>query len=421
MKSFLKKIVSSILIAESKVILKKYKPTIIAVTGTVGKTSTKDAVYSVLSTVYHVRKSDKSFNSEIGIPLTILGCQNGWSDPFAWIGIILEGLELIFFKTNYPKYLILEVGADHPGDIESVSKWLVSDVVIINKIGDVPVHVEAFPTPADVVKEKAYLIKSLKKEGTLVLFADDKKVSALAQGVSSPVMTFGITEMATVTASDISVAYDGEKMPMGMMFKLNHKGNSVPIRVEGVLGSQQVYPLLAGATVGIACGVSISKIVDGLNKHVFPKGRMNIIPGINKSVIIDDTYNSSPDALREGLNTLASLQVSGKRIAVLGDMLELGNFSAEEHRKAGIQALQSSDILITVGPRARFMSEQSTHFNSSLEAGEYVREHVTEGDVVFVKGSQSIRMERVSKALLAEPEKSAKLLVRQEKEWLAKK
>jgi UDP-N-acetylmuramoyl-tripeptide--D-alanyl-D-alanine ligase len=422
MKSFFKKIIVKILIWESKAILKKYKPSIIAVTGTVGKTSTKDAIYTVVSSSEYVRKSEKSFNSEIGVPLTIIGCPNGWSDPFAWISNIFQGLELILFKSEYPKCLILEIGADHPGDIESISKWLKIDVSVITKIGDVPVHVEFFPSPAHVVREKSFLIKALKPEGSLVLYVDDKKVSALAQNVKQTVYSFGINEMATINGSNASIIYDDMRLPSGISFRLNYKGNSIPMKINGVLGMQQIYPIIAAATVGIVRNISMNKIVDSFEKHVYPKGRMNIVAGINRSAIIDDSYNSSPDALREALNTLASLQVSGKRIAVIGDMMELGNYSTEEHRKAGVQALQSSDLLVTVGQRARQMATgNSISFDTSTEAGEYLRGIVSEGDVILVKGSQSMRMERVTKAIMLESDNAAKYIVRQEAEWLAKK
>jgi len=422
MKSILKNIVTAILIWESKQILKKYKPSIIAVTGTVGKTSTKDAIYTVLSSREYVRKSDKSFNSEIGVPLTILGCQNGWSDPLIWISNIFHGLELIYFKSDYPKCLVLEVGADHPGDIQSISKWLKTDISIITKVGDVPVHVEFFKTPADVLREKSYLINALKPEGSLILYADDKKVSALAQGVKQTVYSFGITEMATVTASDTSVLYDDMKLPAGISFKLNYKGEAATMKLYGILGVQQIYPILAAATVGVIRNVHLSAIVDSFEHHIFPKGRMNILAGINRSAVIDDSYNSSPDALREALNTLASLQVAGKRIAVLGDMMELGNYSADEHRKAGIQAIQSSDLLVTVGQRSKIMAnENSISFDTSAEAAEYLKDIVAEGDVVLVKGSQATRMERVTKAVMLESDNAVKYLVRQEAEWLAKK
>ena len=421
MKKIFKKVITSILLWESKMILKKYKPFVISITGTVGKTSTKDAIFTALSSSDYVRRSDKSFNSEIGIPLTIIGCNNGWSDPIAWINNIFQGLELIVFKSDYPKTLVLEVGADHPHDIESVSKWLQSDVVVMNKVGDIPVHVEFFASAEEVLKEKSFLIKTLKPNGTLVLFADDKKVSNLAQGVKQTVMTFGINEMASVTASNIAVSYDDNKVPNGMSFKINNKGNSIPMKIMGTLGSQQIYPIIAAITVGISKGISIPKMIDAFDKHNAPKGRMNILKGMNDSTIIDDTYNASPDALREGLITLASLQVAGKRIAVIGDMMELGNFSAEEHRKAGILAIQSSDVLVTVGPRAKVMSDRAIAFNDSVQAGEYLKTIISSGDVIYVKGSQSIRMERTVKLILEDPSLAPKLLVRQEKEWLEKK
>ena len=421
MKNIFKKVITSILLWESKLILKKYKPFVISITGTVGKTSTKDAIFTALSTSDYVRRSDKSFNSEIGIPLTIIGCDNGWSDPIAWLSNIFQGLELIVFKSDYPKTLVLEVGADHPHDIESVSKWLQSDIVVMNKVGDIPVHVEFFASAEEVLKEKSFLIKTLKPNGTLVLFSDDKKVSNLAQGVKQTVMTFGINEMATVTASNISAFYNDDKTPEGMSFRINNKGNSIPMKINGTLGSQQIYPIIAAITVGIAKGIAIPKLIDAFEKHSAPKGRMNILKGMNDSTIIDDTYNASPDALREGLTALASLQVSGKRIAVIGDMMELGNFSAEEHRKAGIQAIQSSDVLVTVGPRAKVMSDKAIAFNNSTDAGEYLKTIISQGDVVYVKGSQSMRMERAVKMILNDPSLAPKLLVRQDKEWLEKK
>lgn len=421
MKSFFKKIITNILIYQSKLILKKYKPFIISITGSVGKTSTKDAIFTVLADTTFVRKSEKSFNSELGVPLTILGCQNGWNDPIIWIENILTGLELIFFKSEYPKCLVLEVGADHPGDIESVSKWLKSDIVVITKIGEVPVHVEAFNTISDLIKEKSFLIKTLKSDGVLILSSDDKIVSDMSKEVSQKIVTYGMKQISTINASDSTISYDENSIPSGMSFKINTQGNSIPVKISGILGIQQIYPVIAGVAVGIVRNVPLIKIINSLDRHISPKGRMNILKGINNSIIIDDSYNSSPDALSEGLNTLASLQVSGKRIAVLGDMMELGSFSIEEHKKAGIKAIQSCDVLVTVGQRSKVMSNNAIKFNNSIEASEYLKGIVGDGDIIFVKGSQSMRMERICKTLLREGENAEELLVRQEPEWLAKK
>ena len=181
MKSIFKKIVVAILEWEAVLVLKKYKPMIVAVTGSVGKTSTKDAIFTVMSSHFFVRKSEKSFNSEIGVPLTILGCNNAWSNPILWVKNIIEGLMLIVLGNHYPKWLVLEVGADRPGDIERIAKWLKPDVVVMTTLPDVPVHVEYFDSPEDVIKEKEYLISALKPKGVLVLNYDDEKVRGLQQ------------------------------------------------------------------------------------------------------------------------------------------------------------------------------------------------------------------------------------------------
>ncbi len=416
MKFIIKKIIVFILILESKLIIKKYKPFIVAVTGSVGKTSTKDAIYTVLANNSYVRKSEKSFNSDIGIPLTILGCQNGWSDLTIWLKNILHGLELILFKSKYPECLVLEVGADHPNDIKKVSKWLKTDIAVITKVSEIPVHVEFFPTPEDVLKEKLYLAESLKNNGILIVSADDKRLVEASKNYKQKVMTFGIDNVATVSASDISM-----DIKSGVSFKLNYEGNSIPVNIKGAIGNQFIYPILAASVVGIARNISISKIIESIPNHIPSKGRMNILSGINGSTLIDDTYNSSPDAVSEALNALSKIDTTGKKIVVLGDMMELGKYSADEHRKIGEKAMKVCNILVTVGPRAKLMSKDSVHFDSSINAGEYVKGIVGEGDIVLLKGSQSIRLERATKILLADPDKASDLLVRQEAEWLAKK
>ena len=417
MKKLFKKIIVAILSWESRLILKKYKPFIIAVTGSVGKTSTKDAIYTLLSPTCHMRKSEKSFNSEVGVPLTILGVENGWNDPIIWIENIFHGLELIFFRSKYPECLVLEIGADHPGDIRSVTEWMKPDISVITRVSDVPVHVEFFPSADELAKEKSYLVKALKKTGTAVLSADNERVREMGK-LTTPeqkILTFGITFPATVSASDIVFNF-----PTGMSFKLNYEGNSIPVQLKGVLGNQHAYPILAAVAVGLGKNISIAKLVEAIGNHVPPRGRMNLIAGINGCTVIDDSYNSSPDALEEALSAMSKISVPGKKVAVLGDMLELGKFSPDEHKKAGVLAMKSCDVLVTVGPRSKLMGEGAVSFDTAMEAAEYVKGIVAPGDAVLVKGSQSMRMERVVKALLLDPVQAPVLLVRQEKEWLAR-
>jgi UDP-N-acetylmuramoyl-tripeptide--D-alanyl-D-alanine ligase len=434
-----KKLIIFILTLESRLVLKKYKPTIIAVTGSVGKTSTKDAIYAVLAaTGNHVRKSDKSFNSKIGLPLTILGVSNAWKNPLGWLSNIICGLELIFFKSDYPKIIILEVGADHPGDIENKVKWLKPDIAVITKIGDVPVHVEFFKSPTEVLKEKIFLAKGVKAGGTVVLYTDDEKLSGL-KFEGRKIMTYGMVESAGVRGSLPIILYkeeNGFKKPIGMTFKLDHGGNSVPIILPGIIGKSHIYPILAATAVGLARGLTLVQIIESIGDYKPPCGRMNIIDGKNGSTIIDDSYNSSPTALTAALSTLAEIEGAKRKIAVLGDMMELGSYSAEEHKKAGALVVESLDVVrgdlfITVGQRAKGikegamiagMSESSIiSFDDSFEAAEKVKSMIVAGDVILIKGSQFPRMERVTKALMADPSRAPELLVRQEKEWLDKK
>src|SRR3989344_1903834 len=144
MKSFFKKIITAILQAEARLILRKYKPKIAAITGTVGKTSAKDAIYTVLSGSHYVRKSQKSFNSELGVPLTIIGAASGWNNPLLWLYNIIAGLGVILLKNHYPKWLVLEVGVDQPGDMQKITSWLKPDIAVITRFSKVPVHVEFF-------------------------------------------------------------------------------------------------------------------------------------------------------------------------------------------------------------------------------------------------------------------------------------
>jgi len=174
-----KKLISHVLRVESKLVLWKYKPRVIAITGSIGKTSTKDAVYAAFSKVAYVRASEKSYNSQIGLPLTILGVPNGWNSPVQWFFNFMNGLWLILWPHKYPTWLILEVGVGKPGDMESTAAWLKTDAVIITAIGDTPAHIEFFESRGHLIEEKSGLIKTLKKGGLLVLCSDDDAVLSM--------------------------------------------------------------------------------------------------------------------------------------------------------------------------------------------------------------------------------------------------
>ncbi len=429
---------------ESRLILAKYKPFIVAVTGSVGKTSTKDAIYSVLSNshlchadgtgICYVRKSQKSFNSETGLPLTVIGAPNAWRSISGWMQNLVRGAKLILSKNEYPDCLVLEIGADHPNDIKRIAAWLKPDVTVITQISTMPVHVEFFTSPEDVFEEKASLAMAVKDGGTLILFADNPKVLSLADRVKErgvKIISFGTVDTADVKGSEQKVVYEFPKIPTGFTFDLTMSGTSAPVSVHGLLGKSYMYPLLAAAAVGMERTVAVPVIVNGLNHYDAPKGRMNLIAGINDATLIDDTYNSSPDAVISALSAVKELECSGSKIVVLGDMMELGQYSTEEHRRIGKEVVGIANVLITVGQRSRatadeavtkgFTGEQVHAFDTSIEAGTFIQSIVKPGDIVLIKGSQSIRMERAVKMLMKDPSRAEDLLVRQEKEWLDKK
>ncbi|MBL7045093.1 MAG: UDP-N-acetylmuramoyl-tripeptide--D-alanyl-D-alanine ligase [Parcubacteria group bacterium] len=427
MKNIFKKIIVYILTLEAKLVLKKYKPKVVAITGNIGKTSSKDAIYTVLSSSFFVRKSEKSFNSEIGIPLTILGLPNGWNDVSLWIKNIIDGFKLIILKNHYPKWLVLEVGADRPGDIEKVSKWLKPNIVVMTHIPDVPVHVEFFKSSEEVVKEKSYLVKALSDDGVFVVNGDDKNTTSMKDLVGSKeVFTYGFKEGESIVASNQNIVYENNK-PAGITFRVDYGGSSIPVELSGVVGKQHIYPMLSALAVGVSQDLNIVSMKESLTSHESAQGRMRLIEGINNSTIIDDSYNASPTAMVEALKTLKEVNTTGKKIAVLGDMMELGEHSHEEHIKVGKLVAVTADILITIGMRAKYIAEGANsekmkkkdifEFGDSVSAGEKLQKIIEEGDIVLVKGSQSIRAERVVEKVMAEPDRKYKLLVRQEEEW----
>ncbi len=434
MQKFLKQTVVSVLTWEARLILKRRKPFIIAVTGSVGKTTTKDAIFHVLKDTTSVRKSEKSFNSELGVPLTILGLPNAWKSPFLWALYMKIGFWRAVFGRVYPKVLVLEVGADHPGDIARLTKWLKPDIAVMTRLAETPVHVEYFSSPDEVRKEKGELVRALNNGGMFIANGDDPYVREWCSATTARTILFGFSKGADVQGSDPEVRYgtiaEGEHIPLGMTFRVEWKGTQFPVSINGVLGTQSGAAILAALAVGVAQGESMERMIKVLATFETPIGRMRLIQGKSDAVLIDDTYNSSPTAAKAALETLRTIHAK-RRIAILGDMLELGGFTEDEHKKIGRIAGEFVDMLLVVGNRAKWIAEgalqglgkEKIHeFTDAETAGKWMAEHIHPGDVILAKGSQGsganmIRMERAVKLLMAHPEDASEFLVRQEEEW----
>lgn len=427
MKSILRSLFASILAILSRGVVQKYRPTIVMVTGSVGKTSTKDALAAALSEQYLVRKSEKSYNSEFGVPLTILGAKNPWANPGAWLKVFGEALALRFLPSHYPNMLVLEVGADRPGDLAKIMKIALPDAVVVTRLPEVPVHVEAYATPAAVREEEFYPAYALDDGMPLILNAEDEYAIAMSARLSARAVTFGMADDATVRIMHPKV-HVTEGIVDGMMATLAIDGKEYPIVVPGVVGQPALYAPAAAVATALAIGMEIQDALKGLAAYVSPPGRGRVLNGLNGAVLIDDSYNSSPAATVEALASLAMVagELGRRRIAVLGDMLELGRYSHEEHERIGTLAARQADLLVTVGIRSRGtagaaqaagLPEHSIlQFSTSEEASEALASLIGAGDVVLIKGSQSVRTERIVEALLADPVDQSRL-VRQNPEW----
>ncbi len=425
MKRILKKIVVTILTWEARLALRKYKPKVVAISGNVGKTGTKDAIFTALSAYHRARKSEKSFNSEVGVPLTILGLPNAWSSLHGWFENILEGAYVVLFKHDYPEWLVLECGADRPGDLRALH-WVRPHVVVYTRFPDVPVHVEYFDSPEAVIEEKLELKKALRAHGTLIVNADDPKMANLAVEEGQTVLSYGFSEAATVRGGTPEVRYE-DKRPVGMTSAVTFQAEHAELTLDGTLGHHHVYPLLAALAVVVAEGHGFSASVPSLTGHATPPGRMRVLKGRDGMTLIDDSYNSSPSAVEAGLTTLGTLKTDGRIVVFLGDMMELGDFSVSAHEAVGTHVAEVAHVFVGVGVRMRSAVQKAKDAKgrcTRIEAVQNVEEAIAlareilfEGDTVYVKGSQSMRMEKLSASLLADPNTAPEFLVRQDTEW----
>jgi len=427
MKNVLKYIITAGLAIVAKWVIKKYKPSVLMVSGSVGKTSTKEAVAAVLSTRFYVRKSEKSFNTQFGVPFTILNVSNPWGNPLAWLSLIKSSIALLMLPNHYPNMLVLEVGADRPGDLAKILEITTPDAVVITKLPEIPVHVEAYATPEAVREEEFSPAYSLPALAPLIIHSDDQYSLNCSRRVSARTIMYGSTDNAHISISNIDFSIEAGRV-VGMKADVTVENAAGRVVVTGSVGKIQLLPVAAALAAAYAYNIPLDDAIEALKEYEPPPGRGRILEGINDSIIIDDTYNSSPAAVEEALETLRAFpsgaNSTSRRVAILGDMLELGRYSVAEHERIGQLARESADLVIAVGIRARTFvakstTEQSLQFDNSLAAALAIPNMVKSGDILLVKGSQSIRMEKIVEALLADPS-DASLLVRQEREWKRK-
>jgi len=349
---------------------------VIGITGSVGKSTTKEVVAEVLNRRYKTLKSPGNLNNEIGLPLTLL-------------------------KLNHEhERAVLEMGFYVPGEIDFLCDLALPKTGVVTNIGTV--HAERAGTIDDIARGKSELVKSLPSapDGLAILNYDDPLVREMANLTEAQVFSYGLTPEADLWADQVvGLGLDG------IRFRLHFRNEVIHLRVP-LIGRHSVHTALRAAAVGLNDGLSWQGIVDGLQSG---KTQLRLVAVRSESgaIILDDTYNASPESTLAALNLLDDLD--GKKIAVLGDMLELGQYEKQGHDMVGARVAEVVDELVTIGDRAKWIAaaaaqanmhvDRITEFESSEDSIDYLRGHLDSNDVVLVKGSRGMQMEIIVAAL----------------------
>ena len=349
---------------------------VIGITGSVGKSTTKEVVAEVLYQRYRTLKSPGNLNNEIGLPLTLLKL------------------------SSQHERAVLEMGFYVPGEIDFLCNLALPQVGVVTNVGTV--HAERAGTIDDIALGKAELVKALPPEpdGLAILNNDDPLVKEMANLTEARVFSYGLTPEADLWADNVvGLGLDG------IRFRLHYRNEVVHLRVP-LIGRHSVHTALRATAVGLNDGLSWQGIVDGLQSG---KSQLRLVAVRSESgaIILDDTYNASPESTLAALNLLDDLD--GNKVAVLGDMLELGQYEKEGHELMGARVADVVDELVTIGERSKWIAEAASQaglgldrikeFGTSEDSIDYLKEHLASNDVVLVKGSRGMQMEIIVSAL----------------------
>jgi UDP-N-acetylmuramoyl-tripeptide--D-alanyl-D-alanine ligase len=349
---------------------------VIAVTGSVGKSTTKEVIAEVLDQRYSTLKSPGNMNNEIGLPLTILKIGPG------------------------TERAVLEMGFYVPGEIAFLCDIALPDIGVVTNIGTV--HAERAGSQEDIFRGKSELVRALPANGVAILNKDDPWVRKMADLSIARVFYYGLDPTSDLWADEL----EGLGLE-GIRFRLHYQREIMHVHVP-MIGQHSVHTALRAAAVGLADGLNWQEILDGLRQGR-SQLRLTAVRTESGALLLDDSYNASPESVLAALNLLAELE--GRKVAVLGGMLELGQYEKQGHEIVGVRAAEVADMLITVGrlghmiasaaKRAGLGSQKIAEFENQDEAIKHLRKHLTKGDVALVKGSHGIRMDRIVAALEA--------------------
>ncbi|HQV69242.1 MAG TPA: UDP-N-acetylmuramoyl-tripeptide--D-alanyl-D-alanine ligase [Thermoflexales bacterium] len=351
---------------------------VIAVTGSIGKTTTKELAAQILALRFNTLKNEGNLNNEIGVPLTLLNLR------------------------PYHERAVIEMGMYLRGEIASYCQWARPHVGVLTMIG--PVHLERLGTMENIALAKRELIDALPAAadgGIAILNNDDPRVMEMAAHTRARIITYGLTSAADVWADDIeSHGLDG------ISFRLHHGDGAWMVHAP-LLGQHSAQTALRAAAVGWGEGMNWEDIVEGLSQRT-DQLRLSVLDGPHHSIVLDDSYNASPESTMAALNLLAQLS-DGPRVAVLGDMLELGEDEEKAHREIGCRAGIVAAYLVCVGPRAKWIAEEAIAcgakksnvvcVTNNAEALDALKRIIREKSVILIKGSRGMVMEEIVQGL----------------------
>ena len=278
----MRKIISRILKFFAKKAIKKNSPIVIGITGSMGKTSARNAASFVLEKHFSIGGGIKNYNNEIGYPLSILGLESASKNIFAWMTILLKAFKKVYFSLDFPDILVLELGAGKPGDIDYLGSIAPLDIAIITSVGTS--HLEKFGTIKQVAKEKANILKYIKKTGKLVYNFDDELVRDIAKNANVETISFGFNKGAdvqVVSGNEINLNFDDEGNFDESFFKIERSGSFMPVRLAHIISKAQVYSVLSAIAISDILELNLVETVERMKDFKCIPGRMNLIEGIN--------------------------------------------------------------------------------------------------------------------------------------------
>lgn len=399
-----------------KLKLRRTQAVVIGITGSFGKTSTKEAVYEVLKTKWKVYRNPKSLNTEIGLLLAVLEQPSGFSSPLKWTAILGKAVHNALFGKKYD-FLILEYGADKPDDIEHLISLVKPHVGIITNIGCAHQADGQFKDEEAVFNEKKKLVTHMDSSGIAIINAADNWLKKLKGTLHAKTFWFNAPDIFADKLNNTTTGFSAT-------IHVPHK--KVPANFS-IIGTIHINVILPALLCGLLHGISLEEGIEALENFKLPPGRMSIIEGKNGAVLLDSTYNASPRTVAEALNTLRDFPCK-RKIAVIGNMNELGDNAASAHKEVLQHIGPWLYMLVTVGDLASLLVNEALKkglpatriktFLRSEEAAEFLSPLLAQGDTVLLKGSQNkIRLERAVKLLMRHPQDAKNLLCRQESEW----